>query len=66
MLPLINAHTGPYYCYWTDILILHVALTLICIILRDSTINLLAIIVTVLFLFVYQTLFGSMYQTLTL
>lgn len=72
MLPLIDAHTGPYlpkHRYWTGILlVLRVALILVFSvnILGDPAINLLAIVITVLCLFIYLTLFGSMYRSLNL
>ena len=72
MLPLIDAHTGPYlpkHRYWTGILlVLRVTLILVFSvnILGDPAINLLAIVIAVLCLFMYLTLFGSVYRCLNL
>ena len=68
LIPLIDAHTGPYlvhHRHWTGILLLlRVALVLVFSvnILGDPAINLLAIVIAVLCLFLYLTLFGSMYR----
>ena len=68
LLPLIDAHTGPYlrhHRHWTGaLLLLRVVLVLVFSvnILGDPAINLLAISITALGLFVYLALFGSMYR----
>ena len=66
--PLFDAYTGPYkdrHRYWTGLLLLvRIALSLIFSINTDgsSDINLLAIIVTVLTLFMHAILAGSVYK----
>ena len=68
LLPLIDAHTGPYqtkHRHWTGVLLLlRVALIFVfsANILGDPAINLLAIIIATVALFVYLILFGSMYK----
>ena len=68
LIPLIDAHTGPYlvcHRHWTGVLLLfRVALILVSSvnIFGDPAINLLAIIIAVLCLFIYLIVFGSMYR----
>jgi len=66
--PLFDAYTGPYkdrHCYWTGLLLLVriVLLLVFSMNIRGSAdINLLAIILTVLSLFTYTALAGSVYK----